>query len=133
MKHILKTSLSSSWSSSVSSQKPEQRDEAKLQAGSAAENSQKTGCLQTAQSLPPVRFLFAGRGIAGRAESENGGVTPNFIASEGLTLNNNVRVLSSQMEDAQEVLENRRKYVECVELTLDTDDQLSMISGDSTA
>ena len=43
--------------------------------------------------------------IVGRAESENGGITPNFVASEGLTLNNNVRVLSSQMEDAQEIFE----------------------------
>jgi hypothetical protein len=43
--------------------------------------------------------------VVGRAESENGGITPDFIAEEGLTLNNKTRVLTSQMEDAQEIFE----------------------------
>lgn len=43
--------------------------------------------------------------LVGRSESENGGITPTFIAEEGLTLNNKTRVLSSQMDDAQEVFE----------------------------
>ena len=43
--------------------------------------------------------------VVGRSSENNGGISPDFVAEDGLTLNNNVRVLTSQMEDAQEIFE----------------------------
>jgi hypothetical protein len=43
--------------------------------------------------------------LVARTDLDNGGVTPDFIATEGLTLNNKTRVLTSQMEEAQEIFE----------------------------
>ena len=43
--------------------------------------------------------------VLGRSDQDNGGISPDFTIEEGLTLNNNIRVLSSQTEGANEIFE----------------------------
>ncbi|MEC7985800.1 MAG: lamin tail domain-containing protein [Myxococcota bacterium] len=43
--------------------------------------------------------------VVGRSETDNGGISADVVFEDGLTLNNNVRILNSSMEDAEEIFE----------------------------
>jgi len=43
--------------------------------------------------------------IVGRSAEENGGITPDFVADDGLTLNNRAQVLNAQMDGVEEIFE----------------------------